>query len=200
MKNYKTLKKLLLFICVIVFSNTMMSQTIAEVQSIDLDDARDMFELLGINSFKYDFSEELKSKTFKIIIKEYSDGELVKEPIIFEFQNENENIETLKVLTEKITDTVEGVHFKIPNHIWTIKSLNLKYDRRDYKWVSLMSESSPIEFGKDTPFLTYTDSPKASNDPSINVFCVLPQLADQYVQWNKALSVRHFYIFFIRFE
>lgn len=194
------MKNVILVFAIMFASSFGYSQSIKENSNLDSNDIRYMFEILGVNCFKFELDEQLIGKPFQIIVKNYVEGKLVGEPVIFNFSNVSENVNEIKLFTEKKAENRESLQIKILNQSWVFDNMDIKYNRQDYKWLTLLNDDLKIDFGIEIPLITFTDAPRATDDPNFRVFCALPQVANQYEDWYSVLSVKQFYIFFIKFS
>ena len=195
--NYKII---ILLIHLSFVSNITKSQGISVDYDIDIETSKDMFEVLGIENLKFKFPKELQQKKFKILVKEYFEGEMLSVDSGYYYDEFFENSTTLNVIMYKKTDTTENVNFKIPPMSETKGPFRLRFERNKYEWASLIDEKSEVKSKTEIPFLTYTYEPRVKNLPNYRIFCTLPKFSERCDEWYDLFSVKHSFVFILKFD
>ncbi len=195
------MKKILFAVAVVFLSNLLYAQKIEVDYDIDVEDVIEMFEAIGVENLKFKFPEELQEKRFRFIVKEYLKGELISSDTgnyLDDFNKSSTYI--LQAIMFKETDTTENVKFIFPPMYYNLGPYKLKYDRKRYGWASLIDSKTDLKDTLEIPFLTYTYEPTPKQDPNYRIFCALPQVSYDYKDRYKLFSVKHSYIFILKFD
>lgn len=159
-----------------------------------------MFKTLGVQSLKINIPKEFLNRKFRILVKEYWEGEVLSVDSGFLSDEFIEGSDLLTVIMYKENDSTERVRFIYPPIFASFGPYHLKFDRIRYGWASLISENSGTDLKNDIPFLTFTYEPTPKENPNYSVFCILPEMANQVDKWYSVLSVKHSYVFIFHFE
>jgi hypothetical protein len=176
------------------------AQKITVDYDYDLETSKVMFDILGMKSYKFQIPKDFQQKRFRIITKEYYEGEMLSVDSGVILDEISEDATTLTFIGYKLSDTIEKANFYMPPNVLMTGPYQLKFDRLKYDWATLIDEQTIIESNIEIPFLTYTYQPIFKNMPNFAVFCQLPNFVDKYQSWHKMLNVKHFFIFILRFE
>ncbi len=193
------MKKSLLLLIVIFISSFSIAQKINVEYNIKDQDIKDILEVLGVQTLKFEFPKEVKGRSFKIIIKEYHEGDLISSSETLYFDRISKDDEGLKAIMHNKTDSTESLSLR-SKFINANEVFKLRYNRSKYDWTSLIDSDSEVDLNSEIPFLTFTYQPTTKDNPNHWIFCALPKLARDYKNWHSLVSVKHFFIFFIKFD
>ena len=149
----------LISLMVTLIINVSNAQKITFDSDLDLATSKAMFDILGIKSYKFQIPKEFQQKNFRIITKEYYEGEILSVDSGVILDEINEDATTLTFIGYKLSDTIEKANFYMPPNVLMTGPYQLKFDRLKYDWAILIDEETIIESNIEIPFLTYTYQP-----------------------------------------
>lgn len=170
---------------------------------------KELFDLLrfkNIDYYKISFKGiDLKSKTYKITVKEIWKGKLKSQSIVFDSKEMAEmnldkvadTVLKLKVISEIIPNNKLKVSFMFPRFGITKQYNAIKSD--EYSLRNLADESKlPIGYEKSFHFLAYI-LPYKRSDGSKS-WCEVGSNGKDIENWGKKFGIRHYLLFEMKFE
>ncbi|WP_291116049.1 hypothetical protein [Flavobacterium sp. UBA6135] len=206
------MKKFILTIIVIAFTNLSFGQKSSHDLKIFLNDnsniidVRDVLQFEGIEYMNLEFAgTELKNKSYQLTVKEIWNGKVKSETVVFdsksigieEFSKVNDTILNLKVISKLTNHNKLKMTFKFPSFSFT-----KEYDAielNEYSLRNLARESKlEIEYGKKFYLLAYI-LPYKREDGSKS-WCEVGSNGKDIENWGLKYGIEHYLLFEMLFE
>lgn len=169
----------------------------------DNEELRDLLNFEGINYLKIKFvgGKELKSKGYKIIAKEITDGKVTLDSTIINtkmmgverFETINDTVLSFSVLAKQTEQNKLKMQFNFPGFSVT-REFDAIDTEDDYSLRNIANESDlNIEYGKIFYLLAYILPYDIGN--GFKSYCEVGRHGKDILQWGEKFGLKHYILF-----
>lgn len=197
------------FVGSLVYSSYAQQKTDLKMTSKFGSENRDLLDILmfeNIDYYKINFTgQELKSKTYKIMVKEIWDGSVKSESTVFDSK------EMAEMSLDKVNDTV--LNLKVISTLTPKNKIKISFvfnrfsntkeydaiESDDYSLRNLAEESKlPIAYGKKFYFMAVILPYQRANGSKS--WCEVGSSGKDIENWGKRFGIKHYLLFEMKFE
>jgi len=204
-------KNILILICLGLTNLSFGQDTQSELKMIskfssDNPEIRDILNFEGIQYLKLKFiGEELSNKSYHLTVKEIWDGKIVRDTTVInsrtigveQFQNVNDTILNLKVISKLTTENKLRMTFKFPRF-----SITKEYDAietHDYSLRNIADESN-LEIGYNEKFYLLAYILPYKREDGSKSWCDVGTSGKEIEKWGEKFGIKHYLLFEMKFE
>ncbi|MBR7798523.1 hypothetical protein [Undibacterium fentianense] len=189
----------------IALASAQSNIKLSTIEGVENEDLMNVLRFQGISYSKVKFSgTHLWGKDFKILIRDFSKGKLVKTYEIFdskedEFFKLKEQEFTFNVLVQRTAAGKAKFDFRFLGY-GAVKEFDLSPDQKDFTLKSLQGGATEIEFpvGQNRSILSFMMPYKAKNGsiqyPDVNQSDLIPE------DFGKKYNIPRYFLIDIRFD
>jgi len=204
-------QNILILICLGLTNLSFGQDTQSELKMIskfssDNPEIRDILNFEGIQYLKLKFiGEELSNKSYHLTVKEIWDGKIVRDTTVInsrtigveQFQNVNDTILNLKVISKLTTENKLRMTFKFPRF-----SITKEYDAietHDYSLRNIADESN-LEIGYNEKFYLLAYILPYKREDGSKSWCDVGTSGKEIEKWGEKFGIKHYLLFEMKFE
>jgi len=204
-------QNILILICLGLTNLSFGQDTQSELKMIskfssDNPEIRDILNFEGIQYLKLKFiGEELSNKSYHLTVKEIWDGKIVRDTTVInsrtigveQFQNVNDTILNLKVISKLTTENKLRMTFKFPRF-----SITKEYDAietHDYRLRNIADESN-LEIGYNEKFYLLAYILPYKREDGSKSWCDVGTSGKEIEKWGEKFGIKHYLLFEMKFE
>ena len=204
-------QNILILICLGLTNLSFGQDTQSELKMIskfssDNPEIRDILNFEGIQYLKLKFiGEELSNKSYHLTVKEIWDGKIVRDTTVInsrtigveQFQNVNDTILNLKVISKLTTENKLRMTFKFPRF-----SITKEYDAietHDYSLRNIADESN-LEIGYNEKFYLLAYILPYKREDGSKSWCEVGTSGKEIEKWGEKFGIKHYLLFEMKFE
>ena len=167
---------------------------------------RDILSFEGIDYMKLKFEDEnLKGKTYKLIVKEIWDGKIKSESTVFdsknlglpEFEKLSETELKFRLISKRTNDNKLKMTFKFPRFSITKQYDALNSD--DYSLRNIAHESN-LELKYNEEFYLFAYILPYEREDGSKSWCEVGTAGKDLENWGKRFGIKHYLLFEMKFE
>ena len=174
--------------------------------SSDNPEISDILQFEGIEYMKLKFiGQDLKSKSYKLTVKEIWDGKIVRATTVFDsksigikqFETVNDTVLNLKVISKLTPKNKLRMTFKFPRF-----SITKEYNAIESDEYSLrnIAEESNMEIGYDKKFYLLAYILPYQREDGSKSWCDVGTSGKDIENWGKKFGIKHYLLFEMKFE
>ena len=174
--------------------------------SSDNPEISDILQFEGIEYMKLKFiGQDLKSKSYKLTVKEIWDGKIVRDTTVFDsksigikqFETVNDTVLNLKVISKLTPKNKLRMTFKCPRF-----SITKEYNAIESDEYSLrnIAEESNMEIGYDKKFYLLAYILPYQREDGSKSWCDVGTSGKDIENWGKKFGIKHYLLFEMKFE
>ena len=204
-------QNILILICLGLTNLSFGQDTQSELKMIskfssDNPEIRDILNFEGIQYLKLKFiGDELSNKSYHLTVKEIWDGKIVRDTTVInsrtigveQFQNVNDTILNLKVISKLTTENKLRMTFKFPRF-----SITKEYDAietHDYSLRNIADESN-LEIGYNEKFYLLAYILPYKREDGSKSWCDVGTSGKEIEKWGEKFGIKHYLLFEMKFE
>lgn len=174
-----------------------LDRTLTRNDPVIAEDIKVVKEALGIESFTYALSPNLRASACSIRIRKFRQNQLVADwyiPKRFSFPA------TLALYTRIIGDSAAlFFDYEQSSVVTTFKA---SYPDEKYSWMRIdkFDTDSIVKPQLDYPVLAFGTTPRDANNPDYCIPCMLPDYANSYQSWYKRFGMKEYSVVLLRFD
>lgn len=212
LKQTLQMKKLIWVLISLILTNTSFGQKtesglrMISDYSSENPELSDILQFEGIEYLKLKFiGQELKSKSYKLTVKEIWDGKIVRDTTVFnsksigikQFETVNDTILNMKVISKLTPNNKLRMTFKFPRF-----SITKEYDAIETDEYSLrnIAEESNMEIGYDKKFYLLAYILPYQREDGSKSWCEVGTSGKDIENWGKKFGIKHYLLFEMEFE
>ncbi len=203
-KNFLIL--IYLTLTIISFGQTESGLKLISNYSSDNPEIKDILQFEGIEYWQLKFiGQELKTKSYKLTVKEIWDGKTIRDTIVFDskslgvkqFETVNDTVLNLKVISKLTHNNKLKMTFLFPRFSMTREYDAIESDK--YRLRNLVEESK-MEIGYDKKFYLLAYILPYEREDGSRSWCQVGTSGKDIENWGEKFGIKHYLLFEMEFE